>query len=74
LKKKLVEISAASKTRQTQLVAERKEKEKMAATIEHYKKNLAEREEALAEKEKVILELRSTTRTLENFRFVLDHR
>jgi len=36
--------------------------------------NLKERETALDEKEKIILELRSTTRTLENFRFVLDHR
>lgn len=43
-------------------------------TIEHYKKNLSEREEALAEKEKIILDLRNTTKTLENFRFVLDHR
>ena len=39
-------------------------------TITHYKKNLQEREDALAEKEKIILELRSTTRTLENFRWV----
>jgi predicted RNase H-like nuclease (RuvC/YqgF family) len=35
---------------------------------------LTYREEALAEKEKVILDLRNTTKTLENFRFVLDHR
>ena len=54
--------------------AEVNERKSLTATIEHYKKNLLEREEALAEKEKDVLELRSTTRTLENFRFVLDHR
>ena len=32
-------------------------------TIEHYKKNLLEREEALAEKEKTILDLRGSTRS-----------
>ena len=53
---------------------ERNEKQKLLNTIEHYKNNLKERETALDEKEKIILELRSTTRTLENFRFVLDHR
>ena len=74
LKKKLVEISAASKARLTLLQTEKREKQKLQDTIEHYKRNLMEREGALAEKEKVILDLRNTTRTLENFRFVLDHR
>lgn len=74
LKKKLVEISAASKARLTLLQTEKKEKLKLQDTIEHYKHNLMEREGALAEKEKVILDLRNTTRTLENFRFVLDNR
>jgi len=74
LKKKLSEISAASKARLSLLQAEKKEKQKLLSTIEHYKHNLMEREAALAEKEKVILELRNTTRTLENFRFVLDNR
>ena len=74
LKKKLMELSNIFRARQGVLDAERKEKEKLIETITHYKKNLQEREDALAEKEKVISELRSTTRTLENFRFVLDHR
>ena len=68
LKKKLMELSNIFRARQGVLDAERKEKEKLIETITHYKKNLQEREDALAEKEKVILELRSTTRTLENFR------
>ena len=74
LKKKLLELSHIFKARQGILDQERREKEKLMETIVHYKKNLQEREDALAEKEKIILELRSTTRTLENFRFVLDHR
>lgn len=74
LKKKLIELSMASKARLTLLNNEVDEKKKMQDTIEHYRLNLKEREDALAEKEKIILELRSKTRTLENFRFVLDHR
>lgn len=74
LKKKLTELASSAKARQSMLLHEKKERMKLQDTIEHYKKNLLEREEALAEKEKTILELRSTTRTLENFRFVLDHR
>ena len=74
LKKKLVELSMASKARATLLNNEKNEKKKLLETIEHYKKNLAEREEVVAEKEKIIMELRSKTRTLENFRFVLDYR
>jgi WD40 repeat protein len=74
LKKKLTELAKSATQRQNILLYERKEKLKLLETIEHYKKNLLEREEALSDKEKTILELRSTTRTLENFRYVLDHR
>lgn len=74
LKKKLIELQTASKARLAMLNQEKAEKQKLLDTIEHYKKNLIEREDALAEKEKMVLELRSKTRTLENFRFVLDHR
>lgn len=34
----------------------------------------AERSRSLEEKEKTIVELRNNNRTLENFRYVLDHR
>jgi hypothetical protein len=74
LKKKFLELQTASKARMTLLEQERLEKQRLLDTIEHYKLNLIEREDALAEKEKTVLELRSKTRTLENFRFVLDHR
>ena len=43
LKKKLVELSMASKARATLLNNEKNEKKKLLETIEHYKKNLAER-------------------------------
>lgn len=74
LKKKVLEISGASKARLSQLEQERKEKQKLQETIDHCKRNLMEHEQALSEKEKTILDLRNTTRTLENFRFVLDFR
>jgi len=74
MKKKLIELSSASKARLTLLQAEKAEKDKLQETLEHYKSNLAERDRALTEKEKIISDLRNTTRTLENFRFVLDHR
>jgi hypothetical protein len=62
LKKKMIELSQASKARLTLLNSEKQEKQKLMDTIEHYKKNLVEREDALAEKEKMVIELRSTTR------------
>lgn len=74
LKKKLIELNASAQQHSARVVEEVNARKALMATIEHYKKNLVEREEALAEKEKDVLELRSTTRTLENFRFVLDHR
>lgn len=74
LKKRLIELNASAQQHAARVVEEVNARKALLATIEHYKKNLVEREEALAEKEKDVLELRSTTRTLENFRFVLDHR
>ena len=74
LKKKLLELSTASRARLALLNNEKKDRQKLMEIIDHYKLNLREREDALAEKENVILELRNKTRTLENFRFVLDHR
>jgi len=74
MKKKLIEVTQASKARLVLLQNEKKERIKLQDTIDHYKKNLQEREQALAEKETVLLDLRNTTRTLENFRFVLDNR
>jgi len=43
-------------------------------TIERYKQNMQLREEDSLAKEKTILRLRSNQKTLENFRYVLDHR
>jgi hypothetical protein len=74
LKKKLIELNTSAQQHAAKVVEEVNARKALMATIDHYKQNLLEREEALAEKEKDVLELRSTTRTLENFRFVLDHR
>jgi chromosome segregation ATPase len=71
IKKKWLECNNGLKAKIILLNNEKEENKKLHETIEHYKKNLREREDALSEKEKMILELRSTTRTLENFRFVL---
>jgi hypothetical protein len=70
----MADISAASRERIRLLKEEKNERVKLQDTIDHYKKNLIERDQALAEKEGTILELRNATRTLENFRFVLDNR
>lgn len=74
LRKKFEELLKTSQARMELWEREVKERKRLEDTIVHYKKNLLEREEALAEKEKLVIELRSKTRTLENFRFVLDHR
>jgi len=47
---------------------------KLEETLKHVELHLKEREDALGDKEKTILQLRSTNRTLDNFRYVLDHR
>eukprot|EP00520_Triparma_pacifica_P017342 CAMPEP_0118652876 /NCGR_PEP_ID=MMETSP0785-20121206/11546_1 /TAXON_ID=91992 /ORGANISM="Bolidomonas pacifica, Strain CCMP 1866" /LENGTH=1434 /DNA_ID=CAMNT_0006545411 /DNA_START=134 /DNA_END=4435 /DNA_ORIENTATION=+ len=47
---------------------------KLEDTLKHVELHLKEREDALSDKEKTILGLRSTNRTLDNFRYVLDHR
>jgi WD40 repeat protein len=48
--------------------------QKMEATLEHFKRHMQERESTLEDKEAAILELRRRNTTLDNFRFVLDHR
>jgi WD40 repeat protein len=74
LKKKKEE--AEDKLRQTVHLfnKERERADKLATTLRHYELHLEQRESALEEKERTVLSLRSTNRTLDNFRFVLDHR
>lgn len=74
LREKLAELEKVTQARSELLARVKESKKKLDDTIEHYKKNLQERKDALEEKEKLVLELKSKTRTLENFRFVLDHR
>lgn len=46
----------------------------LQSTLRRYEANLEQREIAFREKEKTILHLRSNQKTLDNFRYVLDHR
>ncbi|GBG27688.1 Cilia- and flagella-associated protein 57 [Hondaea fermentalgiana] len=46
----------------------------LQSTLRRYEANLEQREVAFREKEKTILHLRSNQKTLDNFRYVLDHR
>ena len=72
--KRYKEVQEEYKKGLEELKLEKKEKLELVEAVEHYKKNLAERDAKLADKDKLILELRSNIRTLENFRVVLDHR
>jgi hypothetical protein len=71
---KLKDSNQTQRGLEAKLAAEKRKILNLNSTIAHYQANLKEREEALSEKEKVILELRNNAKTLENFRFVLDHR
>lgn len=72
--KRYREVQEEYKKGLEELKQEKKEKLELLEAVEHYKKNLSERDVKLADKDKLILELRSNIRTLENFRVVLDHR
>lgn len=74
LDKKMDELKMAAHMRDVMLSADRVKNEKLEATLEHFKRHLKERESTLEDKEKGILELRRKNVTLDNFRFVLDHR
>ena len=52
----------------------RQKNTKLEETLKHFERNLQERESSLQDKERTILNLRSNNRTLDNFRYVLDHR
>ena len=74
LDKKKVEAETRLEKTQHLLTKEQARSKKLAETLRHYEQHLESREESLDEKERTILSLRSTNRTLDNFRFVLDHR
>ena len=74
IQKKLVELTEMKKGMVDLLNKEKEKRKELQVVIDGQKKNLIEREQALAEKETVVLELRNHCRTLENFRFVLDSR
>ncbi|CAM9454212.1 unnamed protein product, partial [Discosporangium mesarthrocarpum] len=74
LRKKMQEVQRSSSARDMMFALEKSKREKLEATMHHFELHMHEREVTLAEKEKTILELRSNNTTLDNFRFVLDHR
>ncbi|GMH81547.1 hypothetical protein TrVE_jg1075 [Triparma verrucosa] len=74
LKKKNEELKVRSQHHELEFGKEKARREKLDETLKHNYFHLQERENALGDKEKMILHLRSTNRTLDNFRYVLDHR
>jgi molybdopterin converting factor small subunit len=74
LKKKMMGIEQAAIQREKLLDSERHKNARLEATMAHLERHLEERNRSLEEKERTIVELRNNNRTLENFRYVLDHR
>ena len=67
-------IEMQATEREKKLVEERSKNSKLEATLAHLENHLEERNNNLLEKERIIMDMRNNTRTLENFRYVLDHR
>jgi hypothetical protein len=74
LDKRLNALKTASHARTVLLTAEKVRNAKLEATLRHFKRHMEERESTLEDKELSILNLRRKNVTLDNFRFVLDHR
>merc|ERR1719498_2313498 len=68
------ELKTSSHARNVLLTAEKVRNAKLEATLRHFKRHMEERESTLEDKEVAILSLRRKNVTLDNFRFVLDHR
>ena len=74
LEKRMDELKTSSHARNVLLTAEKVRNAKLEATLRHFKRHMEERESTLEDKELSILRLRRKNVTLDNFRFVLDHR
>ncbi|CAM9179293.1 unnamed protein product, partial [Phaeothamnion confervicola] len=74
LRKKVQEVVRAANARELLYDLEKGRREKLEATVHHLEAHMHEREVTLAEKDRAIHDLRSNNSTLDNFRFVLDHR
>jgi len=74
LKSQLDGVKAETHRVDQALTGHKVKNQKMEATLEHFKRHMQERESTLEDKETAILELRRRNTTLDNFRFVLDHR
>ena len=74
LNKRMDELKTSSHARNVLLTAEKVRNAKLEATLKHFKRHMEERESTLEDKELSILSLHRKNVTLDNFRFVLDHR
>jgi len=74
LKKKNEELKLKTANHEIEYAKEKSRRVKLEETLSHIELHMKEREDALSDKEKTILGLRSTNKTLDNFRYVLDHR
>ncbi len=74
LEKRIGELKMSNHARNVVLTAEKVRNAKLEATLRHFKRHMEERESTLEDKELGILHLRRKNVTLDNFRFVLDHR
>ena len=74
LKKKNEELKLKTANHELEYAKEKGRRVKLEGTLGHVELHMKEREDALSDKEKTILGLRSTNKTLDNFRYVLDHR
>jgi prophage DNA circulation protein len=74
LKKKGEELKSETHRQDLALAEHKLRNSKLEATLEHFRRHMVERESTLSDKEMAIQNLRRTNVTLDNFRFVLDHR
>ena len=74
LQKRMDELKTSSHARNVILIGEKVRNYKLEATLRHFKRHLHQRESTLKNKELTILDLRRKNVTLDNFRFVYDHR
>lgn len=73
LKKKFQEVKSASYARDVTLETELEKNVKLEQTLAHFERHIEQREKSLSDKENNLIQLRERNRTLDNFRYVLDH-
>lgn len=74
LKQRVADLKTETHKQDANLAALKAKNAKMESTLEHFRRHMRERESTLEGKEAGIVDLRRKNLTLDNFRFVLDHR